>query len=273
VQKLQKVVEEWNETARSAWYMSYRTDAVIQGILQNPASAFHPTTWTVLNEAVPDWRGAKICVPSSGDNRAVFAFAALGAEVVSCDISPVQLELAEGIADKYRLPVRFVVQDTMGLPDIPSGTFDLVYTSEGVHVWISDLPAMYRQVFRVLRPGGAYVNYEIHPFCRPFDYDDARPVQGRIVVQKPYEQTEPRGDGTKYAWRLQDILNAAAGAGLQLRRLEEMHDDPVTGHFWFYETERAVMAQEEIEVYYDWRRNPLAALPQWFTFRAVKANT
>ena len=28
-------------------YMSYRTDAVIQGILQNPASAFHPTTWTV----------------------------------------------------------------------------------------------------------------------------------------------------------------------------------------------------------------------------------
>lgn len=56
MQKLQKVVEEWNETARSAWYMSYRTDAVIQGILQNPASAFHPTTWTVLNEAVPDWR-------------------------------------------------------------------------------------------------------------------------------------------------------------------------------------------------------------------------
>lgn len=47
MQKLQKVVGEWNEPARSAWYMSYRTDAVIQGILQNPASAFHPITWTV----------------------------------------------------------------------------------------------------------------------------------------------------------------------------------------------------------------------------------
>lgn len=30
------------------------------------------------------------------------------------------------------------------------------------------------------------------------------------------------------------------------------------------------MTQEEIEAYYDWRRGPLAALPQWFTFCAAK---
>ncbi len=68
-------------------------------------------------------------------------------------------------------------------------------------------------------------------------------------------------------------MNAAAGSGLVPRRLEEMHDDPVTGHFWFYETQRVGMTQEEIDAYYDWTRNSLAALPQCFTFRADSSDT
>jgi len=32
-------------------------------------------------------KGKKICVPSSGDNHVVFAFALLGAKVTSCDIA------------------------------------------------------------------------------------------------------------------------------------------------------------------------------------------
>lgn len=83
---------------------------------------------------MPDGRGSKICVPSNGGNRAVFAFAALGVEVISGDIRPMRLDFVEGIADKYRLPVRLAVQHTMRLPHIPSDTFDLGYTSERVHV-------------------------------------------------------------------------------------------------------------------------------------------
>ena len=66
----------------------------------------------------------------------------------------------------------------MRLPALSDGAFDLVYTSEEVHVWISYLPAMYRHIFRVLKPGGVYVNYEIHPFGRPFDFSDGRPHRG-----------------------------------------------------------------------------------------------
>lgn len=44
----------------------------------------------------------------------------------------------------------------------------------------------------------------------------------------------------------------------------------MNGHFWFYEEARAKMNEEEISKYYDWKVNPYAALPQWFTLYATK---
>lgn len=67
-----------------------------------------------------------------------------------------------------------------------------------------------------------------------------------------------------------NVLNAICDAGLSIRRLEEMHDERDKGHFWFYEEERKKMCQEEIDAYYDFEKNPLSALPQWFTVCCVK---
>jgi len=69
---------------------------------------------------------------------------------------------------------------------------------------------------------------------------------------------------------MQDLLNALCGAGLTLRRMEEMFDEEDRGHFFFYEEERAKLSREQIGAWYDWRKNPLAALPAWRAVRAVK---
>ena len=268
--RLDRIRREWDRTAVSDWYMGYRTDEVVSAILRDPSTAFHPATWALLRRYIPDMEGKDVLVPSSGDNRAVFALAALGARVTSCDISEKQLELAGETARRFGLDIRFRQEDTMRLAGVADGAYDLVYTSEGVHVWIDDLDGMYASVFRVLRPGGIYCNYELHPFCRPFAYDDGKPQGKEIVVRKDYDAVGPFDEGTTYLWRLGDILSAAAGAGLRLLRLEEMHDDPQTGHFWFYEAQRARMTEEEKRAYYDLRRNPLAALPQWFSMAATK---
>lgn len=116
--RIDKIIDQWNEIADSDWYMSYRTDEVIHEILHNPSSAFHANTWEVICKVFPDLTGKKICVPSSGDNKAVFAFAALGAKVTSCDITERQLQYAKDIAEKCNLEIEFLVQDTMTLSDI-----------------------------------------------------------------------------------------------------------------------------------------------------------
>lgn len=264
-ERLKQVIDEWNQISESDWYMSYRRDKVIHDILEKPESAFHKRTWEVIQQTFPSLRGKKVLVPSSGDNRAVFALAALGAEVTSCDICEKQLIYAREIAEKNGLDIQFQVENTMKLEGISDDTYDLVYTSEGVHVWINDLCGMYHNIYRVLKKGGFYINYEIHPFTRPFAYDDARPESKEIVIQKDYDATGPFENGTEYRWRLQDILNAICDSHIVLKRLEEMHDEKDKGHFWFYEKEREQMSKEEVDSYYDVSQNPLCALPQWFT--------
>ena len=181
-----------------------------------------------------------------------------------------QLIYAKEIAQRNSLEIEFFVQDTMKLHNIESSKYDFVYTSEGVHVWIDDLLSMYQNIYRVLKIGGVYINYEIHPFSRPFAYEDGRPEDRTIIVQKPYEMIGPFDEGVIFHWRLQDILNAVSDSGFVIKRLEEMHDEKDKGHFWFYEKERANMSQNEIDDFYDYRKNPLAALPQWFTLCAQK---
>lgn len=261
----QKVEKFWDEESETDLSRIDRTDEAIHGILDHPQSTFHKTTWKMINSRFHNLTGIKICVPSSGDNHAVFAFSALGAKVTSCDICEKQLMYAKQVAAKFHLDIEFSLQNTMELSGIQSSEYDFVYTSEGVHVWIDDLNAMYRSIFRILKQGGAYINFEIHPFCRPFADE-----LGKIHILKPYELTGPFGDGTTYDWRLQDILNAVASPGLLLKHLEEMHDEKDTGHFWFYKDKRKTMTKEEIEQYYNWKTNPQAALPQWFSILVEK---
>jgi SAM-dependent methyltransferase len=158
----------------------------------------------------------------------------------------------------------------MKLTDIKDDEYDLVYTSEGVHVWIHDLRSMYHNISRILKIGGTYINFEIHPFTRPFVYDDGKPDNLNIKVEKPYDMTGPFDEGVTYHWRLQDILNAVASSHLRIEQIEEINDDRQKGHFLFYEDVRAKMNKEEINRYYDWNVNPYAALPQWFTLCAKK---
>lgn len=97
---LKQVKDSWNDTSNSEWYQSLRTDDKIEKLISNPTSAFHPEVYTLISKYIPDLKGKKVLLPSSGDNHAAFAFAVLGAEVTSADICERQLENAAEIAKK-----------------------------------------------------------------------------------------------------------------------------------------------------------------------------
>jgi 2-polyprenyl-3-methyl-5-hydroxy-6-metoxy-1,4-benzoquinol methylase len=113
------VKRNWNQWSET-WYQRYRTDEAISNIIENPEYAFHPTTYSMIKKVMPDLNGKRICVPSSGDNHAVFAFHLMGAEVTSCDISEKQLENSSDIARKHGWDIKFVFDDTMELSKINS---------------------------------------------------------------------------------------------------------------------------------------------------------
>lgn len=260
--------KNWDDYSEA--YLRFKhADQIIDSILKDPSWAFEKETWKQIMAYMGELKGKKICVPSSGDNYAVFAFALMGADVISCDISREQLTAGERMAEKLGLKIRFVQADTMQLDGIEDEAYDLVYTSNGVHVWLNDLPAMYRNVHRIMKKGGKYVMCDVHPFQRPFGE--------AMKVIKPYSDVGPYEDeyNITFTWRIQDIVNAMAGNGLKILHMEEMHDEKNYEYPFWLSLEDAVkgvkVEPEEVDRMYDWRRNPGMALPQWLCIVCEKA--
>lgn len=256
---LKEIKDSWDQLSDSAWYRSLRTDGKIAELMEDPASAFHPGIHAMLNSCFPDWKGKRVLLPSSGDNHAAFAFARMGAEVTSTDISERQLEYAREIADRLELPIRFACEDTMELSGMGDEAYDLVYTSNGTHTWIMDVKRMYQNISRVLKPGGFSVMYDIHPFNRLFTGEPWKSPQ----IQKPYGEIMPHCH-----WRVQDLVNAMAEAGLSIRKMEELQ--AVNASFWFSYDELQRQDAAKLEGINDWTQNPMAALPAWIAITAQK---
>jgi len=238
---------------------------VADKVEHDPAWAFPDVVYAMIRKRFPDLTGKKVLVPSSGGNDAVFAFHLLGADVTSCDISENQLANAKKIADAKGWDIRFICEDSMELSSIGDGGYDLVYTSNGVHVWISNLPKMHGRFCRILKDGGYYIMFETHPFIRPMGNDEV-PV---VTVAHLYEDIERCGDVPNYAWRVMDIFNSVTHSGFVIEHMEEFHPKPSDSNLWFYKSE----AEAEQDGYhrFDWQQNPWAALPQWIGLSARKA--
>lgn len=256
---LKQVKDNWNKTSDSDWYQSLRSNDKITELVKAPSSAFHPDVYTIINKYIPDIKGKKILLPSSGDNHAAFAFALLGADVTSTDISERQLENAAIIAGKLDLNIEFICDNTMQLSAIENEKYDLVYTSNGTHSWIPDLNVMYKNIYRVLKPSGYSVMYDIHPFNRPFTGEPWKEPN----VTKSYHDVMP-----SCHWRVQDLVNANVFAQLSIREIAEMQ--AINASFWYTYDELIQQDSAEIENINNWKNNPMAALPAWLTIISQK---
>lgn len=245
-----EVKNRWDCCSDEYYADQYKDTDTIDIIKNAPHRAFPPIVWENIQSYFPDLRGVKVCVPSSGDNVAALAFHVLGARVTSCDISTEQIKNARRIAESQGWDIDFHACDSMGLRGIGDREYDLVYTSNGVHVWISDLAVMYGSFRRILKRGGRYVFFETHPFIRPFDDSTTE-----LKIIKPYDQIKP-----DLHWRVQDIINALIGSGFTIRRMDEFFAQKNTlGANWWYKDE---VDWDEMS---DWHKNPYAALPQWLS--------
>ena len=258
-ERLKQIKEQWNITADSQWYSSLRTHEKINQLVEQPDKAFHPQVYALLKKYLPDIKGKKILLPSSGDNHAAFAFALMEAEVTSADISERQLEHAAEIAERLHLDIEFICDNTMELSNIKNDSYDLVYTSNGTHTWITDLNSMYQNICRVLKKDGYSIMYDIHPFTRPFSCEAWKAPQ----ITKAYEDVLP-----SCHWRIQDLVNATAAAGLSVEEMAELQ--AVDASFWYTYDELVQQKPGDLANVNDWRFNPMAALPVWLSIVARK---
>ena len=252
------------DAAADGWRELRDEDQLWHRCHREPELAFDGQALEMIRE-IGDLSRKDACVIGSGDNLAAFALAGMGARVTSTDISARQLAIAGQRAVALGLEIAFVRCDAAGLDPLPDNAFDLVCSSNGFLVWIADPGRVFSAVHRVLRPGGHYVFYDVHPFQRPWK-DQGAPIEMEKAYSEmgPFEYEEDGRSTFEFHWTLGGTLNALLGAGLAIRKLSE--DPARDSRFW----EDASYLPGTDASLLDWHFNPRAGLPVWLTVAASK---
>jgi SAM-dependent methyltransferase len=194
--------------------------------------------WSVVligHEPVPrDWfpadlAGAAVLCLASGGGQQGPVLAAAGAAVTVFDNSPAQLGRDQEVAAREGLAIATVLGDMRDLSSLADASFDVVFNPVS-NVFCPDLAPVWREAFRVLRPGGTLLTGFLNPDI--FIFDLAALDAGEFVVRHriPYstldlpdaERRRAYADGPiEYSHSLTEQIGGQLAAGFTLTHLVE----------------------------------------------------
>jgi SAM-dependent methyltransferase len=188
-----------------------------------------------------------LCLASGGGQHSV-ALGLLGAEVTVLDLSDVQLERDRQAAAHHGLQVATHQGDMRDLGIFYTDSFDLVWQVYSLN-FVPSVEPVFREVARVLTPGGIYFLQFANPFVQAVD-DEAWDGHA-YPLRHPYTDGEdltayfphwdvPQPDGSslqlpgphEFRHSLSTVLNTLVGNGILLLGLWEwmrQDTDPLPG--------------------------------------------
>ena len=171
-----------------------------------------------------DLKGKKILGLASGGGQQMPVFAALGAECTVLDLSSRQIESERKVAEREGYPIRIIRGDmTKPLP-FEDGEFDIVFHPVA-NCYIREVRPVWRECFRVLRPGGALIAGTDHYVNYIVDADEKM-----IVNTLPFDplknpeqmaQLEKDDAGVQFSHSLEEQIGGQLEAGFILKDLYE----------------------------------------------------
>lgn len=199
--------------------------------------------WLTPTKPVPrDWfpslEGAEILCLASGGGQQGPVLAAAGAAVTVFDASPKQLGQDRLVAHRDGLALRTVDGDMADLGVFDDEAFDLVF-HPCANCFAPHVRPVWRECFRVLRPGGSLLAGFVNPLR--YLFDDERRENGSLVVRHPIPYSDlthlteeerrqivtERGQALEFGHSLEDQIGGQLDAGFLLCGFfEDRFDDP-----------------------------------------------
>ncbi len=192
-----------------------------------------------------------------------------GALVTGVDLSDSSITLAKKLSTEANTPADFICSDIYTLPKVLDKKFDIVFTSHGVLLWLSNLKEWAKIINRFLKPGGMFYIAEVHPFTSVLSHDFQMKYNyfntESYIDDSPGTYTDWNADikGTTYQWNhtISEVINVLVGQGL---KIEFIHEFPFTTYDQF----PGFMKQNKKGQYV--LKNNKIKIPLLFTLKATK---
>ena len=173
-----------------------------------------------------------LCLASAGGQQAP-VLAAAGAHVTVFDLSDRQLEQDRIVARRDGLALTAVQGDMRDLSAFADQSFDVVFHPIS-NLYVPDVRPVWRETFRVLRPGGSLLSSFYNPVVFVGDRDPQYAEQGLIrpAHALPYADIDAlapaaldakraRGEALVFGHSLQDQIGGQLDAGFVLAGFHE----------------------------------------------------
>ncbi|MEQ4208562.1 class I SAM-dependent methyltransferase [Actinopolymorpha sp. B9G3] len=157
-----------------------------------------------------------------------------GASVTGLDFSRQAVDIARTLATRTGVEAEFVCADVMAAADVLDGTFDVVFLSKGVMMWIETVSAWAQVCARLLKPGGVFYLLEFHPLAMVMSQtEDGLALQGSyfhspdpeiVVSDGSYAVSEPglaHQESREWTHSVGEIVTALVDAGIRIDFLHE----------------------------------------------------
>ena len=178
---------------------------------------------------------AVLCLAGGGGQQSA-AFALLGAAVTVFDLSEAQLQRDREAAVHYRASIQTLQGDMRDLSALPAQGFDIVWQPYSLN-FVPDVRAVFREVARVLRPGGVYHFNCANPFFSGLSERDwtgagyllRQPYVAGAVTTYPdqpwvHDSDVPVPQSREYRHTLSTLINGLIEQGFAIQHVSDYTD-------------------------------------------------
>lgn len=246
--------DAWNrevEGGKNPWSQPV-TSEVIAKARQGEISIVLTENIPVPHRWFPALKGADVLCLASGGGQQGPVLAAVGAHVTILDNSPAQLKQDQLVAEREALSLRTVEGDAADLSLFADESFDLAFNPVST-VFMPDVRAVWKEAYRVLRPGGILMTGFMNPVHYIFDLYKMDEGILEVTHSIPYSDLTslPREDLEEYLAKglpvefghsLTDLLGGQCDAGFVITDMYEdvMLESPLHNYHPNYMATRAV---------------------------------
>ncbi len=210
----------WDELAATGHFLTRPAE---DRLFEDPLRCVDGPGW--LGESIGGWR--VLCLAAGGGRQGPL-YAAAGGRVTVVDISAAMLQLDRQVAAARKLDIETIQTPMDQLPMLSDGAFDLVIHPVST-CYVPELAGVYREVARVLRPGGLYISQHKQPASLQ---TELKPDGSGYCLREPYYRRSPlpvfdgksplrEAGAREYIHRWEELIGLMCRAGFVIEDLLE----------------------------------------------------